>query len=124
MTAFPMRSLLTAPALCLAAIAAPAAPTNDGGKARAFVHDLKPGDIAEECLRHEAGRSRSFEWASDWPVDFDIHFHKGDQVSYPVKANKQREGKGRFTATTGEDYCWMWSTKFPARVTGTLGPEE
>ncbi len=69
-------------------------------------------------------RSRAFEWQSDSPVDFNIHYHQGDKVTYPVKANKQREGKGRFTAAAGEDYCWMWSTKFPARITGRLGPEE
>jgi len=104
-----------------AALAAPAAPD---GKAREFTHVLKPGDVAEECLRLEAGRSRAFAWQSDSPVDFNIHYHQGDKVTYPVKASKQREGKGRFTAAAGEDYCWMWSTKFPARLTGRLGPEE
>lgn len=104
-----------------AALAAPAA---HDGKAREFTHTLKPGGVAEECLRLEAGRSRAFEWRSDSPVDFNIHYHQGDKVTYPVKANKQREGKGRFTAAAGEDYCWMWSTKFPARITGRLGPDE
>jgi hypothetical protein len=114
------------PAALLVALipcAALAAPPGDG-KARAFSHDLKPGGVAEECLRLEAGRSRVFEWKSDSPVDFNIHYHQGEKVTYPVKANKQQEGKGRFTASAGEDYCWMWSSKFPARVTGRLGAEE
>ena len=114
-------------ALLLAAFlpfAAPAAPMQDGGRARDFAHDLKPGGVAEECLRLEAGRSRSFSWSADGPVDFNIHFHHGDKVSYPVKANGRRKGGGKFTASAGEDYCWMWSTKEGARVTGQLGPEE
>lgn len=105
-------------------LAAPAAPMHDGGRARDFAHDLKPGGIAEECLRLEAGRSRSFTWSADGPVDFNIHFHQGDKVSYPVKANGRRKGGGRFTASAGEDYCWMWSAREAARVTGKLGPEE
>lgn len=100
-----------------------AAPAGEGN-VREFSHDLKPGGVAEECLRLEAGRSRTFEWNSDSPVDFNIHYHQGEKVTYPVKANKQREGKGRFTSSAGEDYCWMWSTKFPARVTGRFGAEE
>ena len=45
-------------------------------------------------------------------------------ATYPVKANQQREGKGRFTATAAEDYCWMWTARGPAKVTGKLGAEE
>jgi hypothetical protein len=101
-----------------------AAPTSDAAGARPFTHEIKPGGIAEECLRLEAGRSRAFEWTADAPVDFNIHYHRGEQVTYPVKADKQRDGRGRFTAAQGADYCWMWSTKFPARVTGRIGPEE
>ena len=114
------------PALAFAplACAAQAAPMNDGGKARDFSHALKPGGIAEECLRLEPGRSRAFEWTADGPVDFNIHFHQGDKVTYPVKLNGRRKGGGRFTAQAGEDYCWMWSAKAAVKVTGRLGPEE
>ena len=111
-------------AFALLATAALAAPMDDGGKAREFSHDLKPGAIAEECLRLPAGRSRSFEWAASAPVDFNIHYHQGEKVTYPVKANQQREGKGRFKAAASEDYCWMWTAKGAARVSGKLGPEE
>jgi len=117
-----MRLALTALAL-IASAALASAPGNDG-KARAFTHDLKPGDIAEECLRLETGKSRRFEWTSDAPVDFNIHFHQGDKVSYPVKLNGQRKAGGRFTAASGEDYCWMWSADGPAKVTGNLSAEE
>ena len=116
----PMRPLLLALLPPVARAATPA----DGGKAREFAHDLKAGAVAEECLRLEAGRSRAFEWTSDVPVDFNIHFHKGDQVSYPVKADGQKKGRGRFTASAGEDYCWMWTARDAARVTGQLGAEE
>ncbi|MBL0141486.1 MAG: hypothetical protein IPP91_05330 [Betaproteobacteria bacterium] len=107
-------------ALLLVAACAMASSPRDDGKARAFAHDLKPGGIAEECLRLEAGNSRRFEWFSNLPVDFNIHFHQGDTVTYPVKLNGQRKGGGRFTATVGEDYCWMWTAKAATRVTGRI----
>ena len=107
--------------LCpLAALAASPA----GSGERPFSHTLKPGGIAEECLRLEAGKSRSFHWAADGPVDFNIHYHRGKDVSYPVKLNGQTEGRGKFTAQAGEDYCWMWTAKRPTQLTGSLGPEE
>ena len=118
------RMKIPALAFALLAPAAFAAPMNDGGKARDFAHDLKPGAVAEECLHLAAGKSRLFEWSASAPVDFNIHYHQGDNVTYPVKANGQREGKGRFKAAAGEDYCWMWTAKGAARVTGKLGPEE
>jgi hypothetical protein len=111
-------------ALSLLSCAALASPSSDGGKAREFSHDLKPGGIAEECLRLPAGKSRGFEWSATVPVDFNIHYHRGNDVAYPVKANGQREGKGRFTATAAEDYCWMWTARGPTKLTGKLGPEE
>ena len=91
---------------------------------RPFEHTLQPGAVAEECVRLEAGRSRAFEWTSDGPLDFNIHFHSGAKVTYPVKLANRKDGKGRFTASASEDYCWMWTAKFPTKLTGTLGPEE
>jgi hypothetical protein len=115
---------LAALALALLAPAClPAATTNAPGP-RPFTHDMKPGGIAEECLRLDAGKSRTFEWTSDGPVDFNIHYHEGDKVTYPVKLNGQSKGGGRFTATAGEDYCWMWTARRPTKLTGKLGPEE
>jgi hypothetical protein len=112
----------------LVAILAPSVPASaggdDAGKERPFEAQMKPGGIHEECVRLEAGRSRAFSWKSDGPVDFNIHFHRGDDVSYPVKLNGQTQGAGRFTAKSGEDYCWMWTATRPTRVTGTLGAQE
>ncbi len=113
--------------LAIALLAVPAlacALSTDERRAREFRHDLQPGAIAEECVRLEAGRSRAFEWASDGALDFNIHYHSGDKVSYPVKLGNQKKGQGRFTASASEDYCWMWTAKFPTTLTGKLGPEE
>lgn len=93
------------------------------GAAFEFRHELKAGAIAEECLRLPKAASREFEWQSTVPVDFNIHFHRGDDVSYPVRLSGKDKGRGRFTAGGDEDYCWMWTAKTPATVTGRLGPQ-
>jgi hypothetical protein len=92
--------------------------------ARAFEHTLQPGGVAEECARLEAGKSRAFEWDSDGPLDFNIHFHTGAEVTYPVKLGNQKKGQGKFTASASDDYCWMWTAKFPTKLTGKLLQEE
>jgi hypothetical protein len=83
---------------------------------------LAPKKIHEECARLEAGQSRRWHWKSSAPVDFNIHYHRGEEVFYPVKRDGMRGDGGTFTARTGEDYCWMWTAKdAPARVEGTIG---
>jgi len=94
--------------LAALAFAAPAIAAS-GGKPGPFTHTLKPGDIAEDCVKMKAGQSREFDWTSDAPVDFNVHWHEGDKVEYPVKIDKQWKGKGRFTAERDQDYCWMWT---------------
>jgi hypothetical protein len=81
---------------------------------------LEPGKLHEECMRLEAGQKRSYYWKSDGPVDFNIHFHRGDEVIYPVKRERMRGDGGMFTAKTGEDYCWMWSAKAAAKIEGSI----
>ena len=73
--------------------------------------ELAPGKVHEECLRVEAGDKRKYHWKSNAPVDFNIHYHKGAEVFYPVKREGMRGDGGTFTAKTGEDYCWMWTAK-------------
>ena len=69
---------------------------------------LEPANMHEECVRLEAGDKRMYHWKSTAAVDFNIHYHRGDEVLYPVKRDGMRGDGGTFVAKTGEDYCWMW----------------
>ena len=75
---------------------------------QAFSITLEPAKAHEECLRVEAGQKRRYHWKSDTPVDFNVHYHRGTEVFYPVKRVAMRGDGGVFSAKTGEDYCWMW----------------
>ena len=70
---------------------------------------LEPKKVHEACMRLEAGDKRKYHWKSTAPVDFNIHYHRGPEVFYPVKRDGMRGDGGTFTAKTGEEYCWMWT---------------
>jgi len=127
----PMERLLAALALCIApAIAlaqstpssqarAASEATADGWKAFSFV--LEPKKMHEECQRVDAGQKRRYMWKADAPVDFNIHYHRGNDVFYPVMRDAMRGDGGTFAAKEGEDYCWMWTAKDkPAKVEGRV----
>ena len=110
--------------LCiLAALAAAPAAANPAAPGAALAVDvtLAPKKVHEECARMEAGESRRWHWKSDTPVDFNIHYHRGNDVFFPVKRDAMRGDGGNFTAKTGEDYCWMWTAKdAAAKVEGRI----
>ena len=111
----PMKRLLAAAALC----ALHAGAAESGGP---FAVTLEPAKMHEECVRLEAGDKRAYHWKSSTAVDFNIHYHRGDEVFYPVKRDAMRGDGGTFTAKTGEDYCWMWTARDkPAKIEGRIG---
>ena len=114
-----MKRLLTLLCACGAtAAAASSAPPGDKLPVEA---NLAPRAIPEACVRLEAGQSRRWHWKSNQPVDFNSHYHRGDEVLYPVKRDGMRGDGGTFTARTGEDYCWMWTARAaPTRVEGRI----
>ena len=82
---------------------------------------LVPKKVHEECAQMKEGETLRYHWKSDTPVDFNIHYHRGNDVFYPVKRDAMRGDGGSFTAKTAEDYCWMWTARNqPARVEGSI----
>ncbi|MBK7659854.1 MAG: hypothetical protein IPJ28_12205 [Betaproteobacteria bacterium] len=111
--------------LALAALCLPLAAA-EGGKPGPFTHVLKAGEIAEDCVTLKSGQSREYAWTADTSVKFNLHWHEGETVHYPVRLDGQWKGRGRFTADRDQAYCWMWSAPkaMGATVTGTFKPIE
>ena len=110
------------PAL-LCSLAACAAFAADPGKENpvAVEVSLEPKKMHEECMRLEAGQQRRYHWKSSAPVDFNIHYHRGAEVSFPVKSDGMRADGGIFTAKSAEDYCWMWTARnASAKIEGQI----
>jgi hypothetical protein len=104
--------------LSLALVATPALAAGD--TKQTFSVDLKPGGMHEECVKLAKDESRHYEWASNSALDFNIHYHDGSEVFYPLKKDSVAKQKGTFKAKVAQDYCWMWTAKAPAKLEGSL----
>jgi hypothetical protein len=89
---------------------------------RLFAHPVRPGGIAEECFELRDGQAIGYAFESTAPVDFNIHFHRGNHVGYPVKRDQVQRAEDRFAAPSTEEFCLMWTntTQAPVRVNGKL----
>ncbi len=104
-----MKRLCLALSCCAAATAL--AYGSDSPDVRPFSVTIEPKRVHEECVKLQAGDRRKYYWRADSPVDFNIHYHEGPEVSYPMKRDGMRGDGGTFTAKVGQDYCWMWTAR-------------
>jgi hypothetical protein len=92
--------------LALAAIPAYAAP-GEG----AYSLKLAGKSFDERCLKLTAGEAVRYRFNASAPVDFNIHYHRGSEVHYPVKTAASRSADATFTAPHADTYCLMWERK-------------
>jgi hypothetical protein len=112
---------IAASLLALAAAAHASAPKNED--ALEVEVTLQPGNVHEACTKLGKGEKRRYHWKASAPVDFNIHYHEGPEVFYPVKRDGMRGDGGSFNPKIPQDYCWMWTAKnAPAKVTGKIEP--
>ncbi len=78
---------------------------------------LAPKRIHEECLELSAGQTVRYVFDSSQPVAFNIHYHQGDEVTYPVKHQEISKATDKFVAPIAQDYCLMWSNPNSAPTT-------
>ena len=57
----------------------------------------------------------SFKSSSD--MKFNLHYHVGKEVVFPIKKDKISEHKGNFKPTSKQDYCLMWSNNSKSEAT-------
>ena len=70
--------------------------------------DLAPFEFREFCLELAAGERIEVDFRADRRVDFDIHYHDGLAIHYPVKIERIANHKGQFIAETARSYCLTW----------------
>src|SRR5207253_3824196 len=77
----------------------------------AFRHEIKPGKIAEECRNLATDERVRYRFEASAAVPFNVHFHRGGTVEYPVKIDKTSDVASIFTASSADDFCWMWTNE-------------
>jgi hypothetical protein len=106
--------------LCGALLLAAAPSLAASSSASSFAVDLDARKMHESCIRLEKGETARYEWKSDAPLDFNIHYHEGKEVFYPVKRDGATHGKDTFKAKIAQDYCWMWTASKRAKLEGRV----
>ena len=77
---------------------------------------IKAGKAHEKCLALTPPQKFEYRFESSAKVDFNLHYHKGDQIYYPVKLDRTNAESGLYEAKARETYCLMWENKTGADV--------
>ena len=84
------------------------------------VLDLAPAKFAEVCGRLTKGESIAWSFKSGQPLNFNIHYHEGKNVVFPVKKDRTADLDGELQVGIDQDYCWMWENTSAAGVILTV----
>ncbi|MEW6117115.1 MAG: hypothetical protein AB1553_09475 [Nitrospirota bacterium] len=63
----------------------------------------------EECMEMTPGDMLSYSFTASGPFDFNIHYHEGKDIFYPVSQKAVSSGEGSYTAERAHIYCLMWT---------------
>jgi len=75
------------------------------------------GKFAEVCGALDRDQAVQWRFTSTGPMAFNVHYHQGKDVVYPVKREATTQADGRLLANPPQTYCWMWSNKGSQAVT-------
>jgi hypothetical protein len=82
-----------------------------GDKVPLYQIILFPRSFHEECFKMQPGQRVVYLYKSETPVDFNIHYHIGEKILYPVQIKGKPEGKRIFQAASEQEFCWMWTNQ-------------
>jgi hypothetical protein len=87
-----------------------------------FGLDVPARGFNEHCLQLGAGERIRYQFRANGEVDFNIHYHRGSDVHYPVKTSASRSADATFTAPHADTYCLMWERKVDGatRIDGSV----
>jgi len=70
---------------------------------------IEPGKVHEVCMELEFGRRLTYAFISSREMNFNIHYHQGEKVSFPVEEHLTKEESEIFTSQADQGYCMMWT---------------
>lgn len=76
--------------------------------ARSDTVTLAPYEFRELCLAMKDGDKIAVDFRADRPVDYDIHYHDGFTIRFPVRLKGVTTHGDRFVARSSRPYCLMW----------------
>lgn len=70
---------------------------------------VETGRFVEVCGTLTAPMGVAWRFEADTELDFNVHYHEEQKVSYPENRKAVRDGRGSLVVGTSQDYCWMWT---------------
>jgi hypothetical protein len=83
---------------------------------------VAPGKLVEFCGALRPGQTVTWSFEADGAVNFNIHYHVGQEVRYPSRMDQVRQSQGVLAVESAQDYCWMWvnETERPSKLAVAL----
>ena len=78
--------------------------------------DIHAYAIHEECMHLGVDDRLDYEFGSNQPVDFNIHYHQGRAVIAPIVREGTEQDSGLFAPLIEQDYCLMWEAGAPGAL--------
>jgi len=72
---------------------------------------VAPGKFAEVCGKLSKDQVIAWSFKSSQPTTFNIHYHEGKAVFFPIKLDATSAAENKLTVPVDQSYCWMWSNK-------------
>ncbi|MCK5359473.1 MAG: hypothetical protein KAJ95_02545 [Gammaproteobacteria bacterium] len=69
---------------------------------------LRPGEIHESCHDLATGIKLNYQYTGGSVTLFNIHYHKGKEIIYPVPDELAFRRNSSLTAASTQTYCLMW----------------
>ena len=77
---------------------------------------IKSGKAYEKCMLLNAAQTLEYQFDASAKVNFNLHYHKGEAVYYPLKTDRTLGETGSYEAQVREEFCLMWENKTSADV--------
>jgi len=69
---------------------------------------MAPYEFRELCIAMQDKQKIDVRFQSDAPIDYDIHYHDGFAIRFPVKRAGVKSHAETFVADGKRAYCLMW----------------
>ena len=70
---------------------------------------IESGKVHEVCMNLTEGQNLTYFFKSSKKMNFNIHYHEGEKVTFPVDEYPTNMGSDVFTAPVEQGYCMMWT---------------
>ena len=79
--------------------------------------NLRTGEVHESCHELDTGVKLSYSFQSSSAALFNIHYHQGKEIRYPVTEQMMISRNGALSADSMQTYCLMWTNPQSSTLT-------